>query len=278
MKAISQLIGYVMSGISFNQYYSNLNAALKKLNDEYTMLHYPLYVSDQDSLKNLTDYCINQLGPLEDKSVLEIGCGNGVQAKYIQEKFRPLHVTGIDLAEDNINIANSEKKRRQLNNIDFHVNNAQNITSIGDNSIDVVINIESAFHYPDKSAFLNEIFRVLKPGGLFLIADILTIRNKGRGIRRLWKRGMVLNHWHKHHYDSALQIANLDVTHSEDITKQVIKGFGLYKKWIRQIPKEQIIQDMILKLYYRINVLWYIFLLSHRRQYYVYVGTKPSNQ
>ena len=282
MNSISQLVGFFRSGISFQQYYKNMNSALRKLNDEYTMLHFPLYVSDEDSFlqsqKNLTDYCIKRLGSLTDKTILEIGCGNGVQAKYVQEKFNPKNVTGIDLDEGNISIANSEKERRQLRNINFFVNDAQNITAIKDNSIDVVINIESAFHYPDKSAFLNEIFRVLKPGGLFLIADILTTKNKGVGIRRTWKRRMILHHWNKKLYEEAIPGANLQLSHSEDITRRVIKGFRPYRRWIRQIKKDHAFNDMMLKLYYRINVYWTIFLLRYRRQYYVYVGTKPMNR
>lgn len=279
MKLLSQLIGFFRSGVSFKQYYKNMNSALRKLNDEYTMLHFPLYVSDEDSFlqsqKNLTDYCIERIGSLADKTILEIGCGNGVQAKYLQEKFKPRYVTGIDLDEGNISIANSEKERRNLKNINFYVDDAQNITAIKDNSIDVVVNIESAFHYPDKSAFLDEIFRVLRPGGLFLIADILTTKNKGVGLRRTWKKRMILHHWNKKLYEEAIPGARLQLSHSEDITKKVINGFRPYRQWIRQRKKENVIGDLMLKLYYRINVYWTIFLLRYRRRYYVYVGSKP---
>src|SRR4030043_966053 len=136
---------------------------------------------------------------------------------YLKENFKPGVMTGIDLEEENIVIAHSEKKRRCLENIFFFVSDAQNMTVIENQSVDVVINIESAFHYPDKVKFLKEIYRVLKPGASFLIADLLTTKNKGTGIRRSWKKRMILNHWHKNQYDSGISEAKLGLTHYEEI-------------------------------------------------------------
>ena len=161
-----------------------MNMALKRLNNEHTMLHYPLYVKESDSFmqaqKNLTDYCIELLNPIENKEILEIGCGNGVQALYVNNKFNPLKITGIDLSKANIEIANFERENAKVNNVRFLVDDAQNLIHIPSNSIDVLLNIESAFHYPDKPAFLKEVNRVLKPGGQFLVADILSTRRRVR--------------------------------------------------------------------------------------------------
>ncbi|MCA1747577.1 MAG: hypothetical protein LC655_07755, partial [Bacteroidales bacterium] len=72
------IISMVKSGFSTDGYYRSMNEALRRLNEEYTMLHYPYYVNEDDGFytaqKNLTDYCINQLPPVEGRSVLEIGC------------------------------------------------------------------------------------------------------------------------------------------------------------------------------------------------------------
>ena len=42
-----------------------------------------------------------------------------------------------------------------------------------DNSFDVVLSLESAFHYPSREKFIREVKRVLKPGGKFMLGDIL---------------------------------------------------------------------------------------------------------
>jgi ubiquinone/menaquinone biosynthesis C-methylase UbiE len=280
MNLFVQFSNLVRSGLKFDQYYRHLNEALRRYNDEYTMLHYPYFRNDSDSLlqgqKNLTDYCISLLKPLKNKEILEIGCGNGTQCMYINEKCNPLNITGVDLDPSNIEIANSEKERRQLNNINFYLGDAQTLTMIKDKSVDVVFNIESALHYPDKNAFLKQVHRVLKPGGQFVITDILTKKGKGSGIRKFWKRRMKINNWQKHQYDSGLSLAELKVTHSEDITKDVIKAFMNWPNWFRNMKKQSVFNNLLFKFYYRIYLLWTIFLLRNRREYFVFAGIKPE--
>jgi ubiquinone/menaquinone biosynthesis C-methylase UbiE len=244
------------------------------------MLHYPFFKNESDSLlqgqKNLTDYCISLLEPLTNKDILEIGCGNGTQCLYIKEKCNPDKVTGVDLDPTNIEIANSEKNRKKINNVNFYLGDAQTLTMVRDNSIDVVFNIESALHYPDKLAFLNQVHRVLKPGGQFVITDILTRKGKGMGIRKSWKKNMKINNWQKHQYDTGLTEANLKVDHSEDITEGVIKGFKNWPTWLRQMKKVNFFNDTLFKFYYRIYLMWTLFVLRNRRQYYVFMGSRPE--
>lgn len=280
MNLFRQFGKLVRSGLAFDQYYKNLNQALKRHTNEYVMLHYPFFKNESDSLfqgqKNLTDLCISYVEPLENKHVLEIGCGNGVQCMYIQEKCNPQTITGVDLDPSNIEIANSEKDRKQLKNIEFHLGDAQTLTMIQDKMIDIVFNIESALHYPDKLAFLKQVFRVLKPGGRFVITDILTIKGKGTGIRKFWKRKMKINNWPKHLYDSGFALAKLKVEHSEDITDNIIKAFMNWPNWFRQMKKVNFFNDSLFKLYYRIYLIWTIYVLRNRRQYYIFAGSREE--
>jgi ubiquinone/menaquinone biosynthesis C-methylase UbiE len=280
MNLFVQFSNLFRSGLRFDQYYKHLNEALKRHNYEYTMLHYPYFRDKSESLlqgqKNLTDYCISLLKPLENKEVLEIGCGNGTQCMYIKEKCSPLNITGVDLDPTNIEIANTEKERRQLQDIIFYLGDAQTLTMVKDKSVDVVFNVESALHYPDKNAFLKQVNRVLKPGGQFVITDILTTKGKGTGIRKFWKKSMKINNWQKHQYDTGLSGADLKVTYSEDITKDVIKAFMNWPTWFRQMKKQNILNDSLFKFYYRIYLAWTLFLLRNRRKYWIFTGIKPE--
>ena len=158
----------------------------------------------------------------------------------------------------------------------FEVDDAQALTRIATDSMDVVINIESAFHYPDKAAFLDQIARVLKPGGAFIIADLLTTKNtQGVGIRRLWKRKMILHHWKRNRYETEIDRSGLDVSGITDITEKVINGFRNYRTWIRNMNKFGGIRDIILRIFYVINMRWILYLLRNRREYLVFIGSKP---
>jgi len=278
MNFLQKILKLSGTGFTHGQYYESMNFALKRLNNEHMMLHYPMYVKEDDSFmqaqKNLTDYCISLLPDLKNKEILEIGCGNGVQAIYINKKYYPLSITGIDLNKGNIDIANEEKEIANAKNITFMVGDAQNLTQILPNSADVLLNIESAFHYPDKPAFLKEVHRVLKPGGQFLIADLVSTRMKREGIMKLWGKPMVHHFWNLKRYDEEFINSELEISYTEDISDRVRKGWSLYPNWIPKIEKKFFFQNVAFRIFYIINVKINIHFLNKRQQYIIFVGNK----
>lgn len=274
----SRVFSHIKSGLSTDNYYKSMNEALARLNQGYTMLHYPYHVKDDESFfeaqKNLTDYCMSLLPPVEGKNILEIGCGNGIQAHYILENYSPSLITAIDLNLSNLEIARRETQKKGIKNIEFHKDDAQKLSTIESNSMDFIINIESACHYPDKPSFFREIARVLKPGGTYLIADILTTPRKRSALMKYWKRKMNFYHFSKGNYREELQKANLIIEDFSDITFKVIKSYRNYRHWLRTMKKQHFIEDMLLKLYYTIHARLNIHLLRTSRQYCVIVGKK----
>lgn len=278
MKYLTQLFRLVRSIVSTGDYYIAMNESLRKIDGNYTMLHYPLVGKDNSTFtqaqKNLTDYCLLKLPELKDKVVLEIGCGNGVQSLYIYHRHTPKSITGVDLSNGNILIANELTDNMPAENIKFVVDDAQKLASIEDNSVDIVINIESAFHYPDKPAFISEVHRVLKPGGHFLIADILAKSEKKKNPLWLWKRRMELNHWPLLKYLENIKQTGLQLLISEDITHSVIEGFRKYRQWISELKEIHLIERILLKIFFRTNVILNVQLLKYRRSYYIFHGIK----
>ena len=169
-------------------------------------------------------------------------------------KFNPLKITGIDLSKANIEIANYERENAKVNNVRFLVDDAQNLTHIPSNSVDVLLNIESAFHYPDKPAFLKEVNRVLKPGGQFLVADILSTREKSEGIMKIWGKPMIHHFWNRKRYDEEFQKSELVINHREDITHQVRKGWSIYRNWIPELKRKSFLMNVAFRIFYVINV------------------------
>lgn len=60
----------------------------------------------------------------------------------------------------------------KIENLEFRAGDASNLP-IEKESIDLVINVESAHCYPNFLKFVQEVERVLKPGGHFMFADFL---------------------------------------------------------------------------------------------------------
>jgi SAM-dependent methyltransferase len=106
-------------------------------------------------------------GALPGKDVLEIGCGRGGGAAYLAAALHPRRYVGLDINKHEV--AFDRRQYAQQRNLEFVVGDAHAIP-FADASFDVALNVESAHHYRDLGGFLAEVYRVLTPGGRFLMA------------------------------------------------------------------------------------------------------------
>ena len=99
------------------------------------------------------------------QNILDVGCGIGGSSLYLAEKFGAT-ATGITLSPVQ---ANRAIARAQAAGIaaQFQVADALQMP-FGNNAFDLVWSLESGEHMPDKAQFLQECYRVLKPGGTFI--------------------------------------------------------------------------------------------------------------
>jgi len=99
------------------------------------------------------------------KKLLEIGCGLGTD--LLQFARGDAFVTGLDLAPMSVQLL---KNRFALYGykVDARVNDAENLPFEG-NTFDVVYSFGVLHHTPNTQRAINEIYRVLKPSGRFII-------------------------------------------------------------------------------------------------------------
>ncbi|MFP4526740.1 MAG: class I SAM-dependent methyltransferase [Bacteroidales bacterium] len=270
----------VTTGNSTHDYYKSINKTYNKLFSKLLMLHYPFFKEPDESLEkrqiNLTQYCISKLETLKDKNVLDVGCGNGTQSLFINNNYLPAKVVGVDINKNNIHLAKALNEDHQ--ETEFMVDDAQKLKKVPDNSVDILLCIESAFHYPDKSEFMKQIHRVLKPYGKFLIADILTSSYKNRYFMQKWKRKMNYYHWTKEDYINAFQTNNLDVKYTENITEPVIKGYQGFNNWIKRKDVNSVFEFLWFRLFLYIQVKINIILLKRRREYIIFIGNVQNKE
>jgi tocopherol O-methyltransferase len=102
------------------------------------------------------------------ENILDVGCGIGGSSLYLAEKF-DARVTGITLSPVQAARATERAEKANLSHrSQFLVTDAQ-ATPFADDSFDLVWSLESGEHMPDKTQFLQECYRVLKPGGKLIM-------------------------------------------------------------------------------------------------------------
>jgi ubiquinone/menaquinone biosynthesis C-methylase UbiE len=106
---------------------------------------------------------------LEDRTVLEVGCGPGAGSAHMAAAYGPASLLGIDLSNDMISWC---REHHAAANLSFEQGNAQDLP-VATGSVDVVVNVESSHCYPSRLRFFEEVKRVLRPGGSFVCADII---------------------------------------------------------------------------------------------------------
>ena len=99
--------------------------------------------------------------------LLDCGCGTGPMLTLLHEKYPEKHYTGIDLTPRMIEVA----KAKNMEGVDLVVGDCEHLP-FEEGSFDAVICCESFHHYPDPQAFFDSVYRVLRPGGRFILRDM----------------------------------------------------------------------------------------------------------
>ena len=108
---------------------------------------------------------------LKGKTILDIGCGAGGITLHLVARHGAAHATGFDVERPVIETARRAAARHGLENRVSFVQAPPGPLPFADASFDVVFSKDALLHVPDKDALFAEIFRVLKPGGVFAASN-----------------------------------------------------------------------------------------------------------
>lgn len=106
--------------------------------------------------------------------VLDIGCGTGSLALRLADAAAEVH--GLDISSEMVRIAEGKAKDAGADNVRFHCgpfdDDFERSGVFAEGSLDGVCAYSILHLIPERSAALDRIFRLLKPGGFFVSSTV----------------------------------------------------------------------------------------------------------
>jgi len=108
--------------------------------------------------------------------VLDLGAGRGLDALRAAERVGTAgHVIGVDMTPEMVWRAREDARRLGYPQVEFRLGEIEALP-LPDASVDVVISNCVLNLVPDKDRAFSEVWRVLRPGGRLIVADIVRAR------------------------------------------------------------------------------------------------------
>jgi 2-polyprenyl-6-hydroxyphenyl methylase / 3-demethylubiquinone-9 3-methyltransferase len=107
--------------------------------------------------------------PFEGLRLLDIGCGGGLLSEPMARLG--FEVMGVDASPRNIGTAAAHAAEQGLA-IDYRASTAEDLLAAGEGPFDVILNMEVIEHVADPAEYLRTCARLLKPGGLMIVATL----------------------------------------------------------------------------------------------------------
>lgn len=107
----------------------------------------------------------------EGDRVLDIGCGGGAALHRMAQQIRSGHLTGVDYSEVSVRESMKTNEKEILDGKMDILQASVEKLPFAEESFDKILTVESFYFWPDPAQNLKEVRRVLKRGGVFLLAS-----------------------------------------------------------------------------------------------------------
>ena len=120
----------------------------------------------------MTDWALQQVPIAANAAILDIGCGGGRTVQRLAALAPAGTVQGIDYSAASVAAARETNAREiESGRVQIQLGSVASLP-YPDRTFDLVTAVETHYYWPDLTANMREVLRVLKPGGLFaLIAE-----------------------------------------------------------------------------------------------------------
>lgn len=151
---------------------------------------------------------------------IDVGCGQGQVSALLARRKPGWEITGLDLSP--AMVARARKKSPDLPNLSFRQGDALNL-SLEDSSVDLALSVASIKHWPDQLKGLQEIRRVLRPGGVLCIleADRCCTKEQAKRFVSYWRHVLPGTAWLvAYHFRKVIAGQALSLDELQDLLSQ----------------------------------------------------------
>jgi microcystin synthetase protein McyJ len=165
------------SPAEINEHYATRHQLRGGIYGEKPYANYGLWdrpdMTIDEACDNMSELMARELGLNANDDVLECGSGYGATCVYLCTHHKPKSYIGLDVTEIRVQTAQELLAKYGVGNTaGIRLGNATAL-DFPDATFTKIIAIECAFHFDTREKFLQEAFRVLKPGGILAMTDIL---------------------------------------------------------------------------------------------------------
>jgi ubiquinone/menaquinone biosynthesis C-methylase UbiE len=144
---------------------------LQRTAQEFTRQAKQFASSPAITATELTARFVDAVDAGPDTTILDVACGPGIVTAALAAKARA--VVAFDLTPEMLLQARDRCAKAGLTNVTFEQGNATALP-FPDSSFDGVVTRLSVHHFDAPRLVLKEMFRVLKPAGKFVLADVVS--------------------------------------------------------------------------------------------------------
>ena len=213
----------------------------------------PVIHSDQIHLANQAMFRLvsdSALFAESNEKVVDIGCGFATNMKYCLENHNISNMVGLNISPFQTNWGNRFLMHQGLAGKAEVILGSATEMPFEDASIDRMISIEAAFHFNTRDVFIKEVKRVLKPGGILSLADLIICKPRN-WLQRIFVKSIMKtlyvpakNVYDYEDYVIMMQQCGLEILHIERMKHEVTIPF---KKWFWKRP---------VAVFWNYNLLW----------------------
>jgi ubiquinone/menaquinone biosynthesis C-methylase UbiE len=123
-----------------------------------------------------------ELGPQD--ALLDVGFGFAEQDMYWLETFGPQRIVGVNITRSQVQLARERVAARRMDDRITLLAGSATALPLRPASFDKVTALECAFHFDTRETFFREAYRVLRPGGRLVLADVIAMPQPDRWLQR----------------------------------------------------------------------------------------------